>query len=86
MLRRTSTTRYNQFWFALRVLFIVVTLIRSDKLISQSFLRSLEVLDLFGCDVTKEKDYSKRVFELIPTLKVLDGFNQYVASGVLCAC
>jgi len=36
---------------------------------------------LFGCEVTKEKDYAKKVFGLIPTLKVLDGFNQYVAIG-----
>ncbi|XP_065661990.1 acidic leucine-rich nuclear phosphoprotein 32 family member B isoform X2 [Hydra vulgaris] len=39
-------------------------------------LSYLKSLDLFNCDVTTEKDYRNKVFELIPQLKFLDGTDR----------
>lgn len=39
-------------------------------------LDQLKSLDLFNCEVTTEKDYRARVFELIPQLKYLDGTDR----------
>jgi len=38
--------------------------------------RSLVSLDLYNCEVTKVDDYRKKVFELIPNLQALDGFDK----------
>lgn len=38
-------------------------------------LEELAALDLFDCDVTESQDYRQKVFELIPQLKYLDGFD-----------
>lgn len=38
--------------------------------------RSLLSLDLYHCDVTKVEDYRKKVFELIPNLQALDGYDK----------
>jgi len=39
-------------------------------------LKSLKRLDLFNCDVTSQDDYRENVFELLPQLTFLDGFDQ----------
>ncbi|XP_012692953.1 acidic leucine-rich nuclear phosphoprotein 32 family member E-like isoform X2 [Clupea harengus] len=39
-------------------------------------LKSLKRLDLFNCDVTSKDDYRENVFELLPQLTFLDGFDQ----------
>jgi acidic leucine-rich nuclear phosphoprotein 32 family protein A/C/D len=39
-------------------------------------LENLDVLDLFNNEVTQTEQYRDKVFELIPTLKYLDGFDQ----------
>lgn len=36
-------------------------------------------LDLYHCEITKTEDYRKKVFELLPNLKALDGFDKYDA-------
>lgn len=38
-------------------------------------LKELSALDLFDCDVTEIGDYRQKVFELLPQLKYLDGFD-----------
>uniref|UniRef100_A0A915K9B2 U2A'/phosphoprotein 32 family A C-terminal domain-containing protein n=1 Tax=Romanomermis culicivorax TaxID=13658 RepID=A0A915K9B2_ROMCU len=39
-------------------------------------LKKLKSLDLFNCEVTTKEDYRDKVFELIPHLKYLDGFDK----------
>lgn len=39
-------------------------------------LSHLKSLDLFNCDVTGAEDYREKVFELLPQLKYLDGFDK----------
>lgn len=36
----------------------------------------LEILDLFNCEVTEVEGYRTRVFELLPNLKYLDGYDK----------
>lgn len=38
-------------------------------------LKELSALDLFDCDVTEIGDYRQKVFDLLPQLKYLDGFD-----------
>ena len=38
-------------------------------------LTNLRNVDLFNCEVTKLSDYREKVFELLPSLKFLDGFD-----------
>lgn len=33
-------------------------------------------LDLYNCEVTKAEDYRKRLFDLLPNLKALDGYDR----------
>ena len=42
----------------------------------QAQLSNLINLDLINCDVTKLSEYRDKVFELLPSLKYLDGFDQ----------
>ncbi|MED6279251.1 Acidic leucine-rich nuclear phosphoprotein 32 member E [Characodon lateralis] len=39
-------------------------------------LKNLKSLDLYSCDVTAADDYRESVFELLPQLVYLDGFDQ----------
>ncbi|XP_065079339.1 acidic leucine-rich nuclear phosphoprotein 32 family member A isoform X2 [Ochlerotatus camptorhynchus] len=39
-------------------------------------LENLEVLDLFNNEVTMTQNYREKIFELIPSLKYLDGFDK----------
>lgn len=39
-------------------------------------LENLEVLDLFNNEVTSTQNYRDKIFELIPSLKYLDGFDR----------
>jgi len=39
-------------------------------------LKNLRSLDLFNCEVTTEKDYRTKVFELLPQLSYLDGTDK----------
>jgi len=47
-----------------------------DSLMPLAKLDQLKSLDLFNCEVTTEKDYRAKVFELIPQLKYLDGTDR----------
>ena len=40
-------------------------------------LKQLEILDFFNCAVSFEENYRKEIFGLVPTLKYLDGFDEY---------
>lgn len=42
----------------------------------QQSLKSLRSLDLFSCDVSSVDDYRDGVFQLLPQLSYLDGFDQ----------
>lgn len=42
----------------------------------QQSLKALKSLDLYGCDVSSLDDYRERVFQLLPQLTYLDGFDQ----------
>lgn len=37
--------------------------------------KMLRSLDLFNCDVTTREDYREKVFQLLPSLKYLDGYD-----------
>ncbi|XP_015246779.1 PREDICTED: acidic leucine-rich nuclear phosphoprotein 32 family member E-like [Cyprinodon variegatus] len=39
-------------------------------------LKNLKSLDLYSCDITAADDYRENVFELLPQLVYLDGFDQ----------
>ncbi|KAL3044211.1 acidic leucine-rich nuclear phosphoprotein 32 family member E [Trematomus bernacchii] len=39
-------------------------------------LKSLQSLDLFNCEITSLEDYRESVFELLPQVTFLDGFDQ----------
>jgi len=39
-------------------------------------LEHLKSLDLFNCDLTQEETYRTKVFEILPKLKFLDGFDK----------
>lgn len=39
-------------------------------------LKNLQILDLFNCEVTEKEDYRPFVFQLIPNLKYLDGYDK----------
>jgi hypothetical protein len=41
----------------------------------QSSIPGLRDLDLFNCAVTQNDDYRSGVFQLLPELKYLDGFD-----------
>ncbi len=42
----------------------------------QKDLANLKSLDLFNCEVTNAEDYREKVFELLPNLKFLDGYDK----------
>ena len=42
----------------------------------QKNFSELKHLDLFNCEVTQLDDYREQVFELLPNLKYLDGFDK----------
>lgn len=47
-----------------------------DELKPLKSLEKLEVLDLFNNEVTSSENYRNNIFELIPSLKYLDGFDK----------
>lgn len=47
-----------------------------DELKPLKELENLEVLDLFNNEVTATENYRDKIFELIPSLKYLDGFDR----------
>lgn len=47
-----------------------------DELKPLKDLENLEVLDLFNNEVTMTQNYREKIFELIPSLKYLDGFDK----------
>lgn len=47
-----------------------------DELKPLKDLQNLEVLDLFNNEVTMTQNYREKIFELIPSLKYLDGFDK----------
>lgn len=42
----------------------------------QKELKKLEILDLFNCEVTEQPEYRKKVFDMLPELKFLDGYDR----------
>jgi len=46
-----------------------------ESLLPLQKLEELTALDLFDCSVTEIKDYREKVFEMLPQLKYLDGFD-----------
>lgn len=46
-----------------------------DALVPLKKLEELAALDLFDCAVTELPDYRQKVFEMLPQLKYLDGFD-----------
>lgn len=47
-----------------------------DSLEPLNVFTKLEILDLFNCEVTEVEGYRSRVFELLPNLKYLDGYDK----------
>lgn len=45
-------------------------------LVLQQNLKNLKSLDLYSCEVTTLDDYRESVFELLPQLTYLDGYDQ----------
>ena len=48
----------------------------SCRLALQQNLKNLKSLDLYSCDITSLGDYREGVFELLPQLTYLDGYDQ----------
>ncbi|KAH7700668.1 leucine Rich Repeat family protein [Aphelenchoides avenae] len=46
-----------------------------DTLVPLKKLSELNAIDLFDCDVTKVENYREKVFEALPQIKYLDGFD-----------
>lgn len=46
-----------------------------DTLLPLQKLEELTALDLFDCIITELPDYRQKVFDLLPQLKYLDGFD-----------
>lgn len=42
----------------------------------QQNLKNLKSLDLYSCEVSTANDYRDNVFEMLPQLRYLDGFDQ----------
>lgn len=42
----------------------------------QQNLKNLKSLDLYSCEVSTANDYRDNVFEMLPQLQYLDGFDQ----------
>ena len=42
----------------------------------QKSFANLKSLDLFNCEVTNVEDFDDKVFELLPELKYLNGYEQ----------
>jgi len=50
-------------------------IITFDALLPLQKLEELTALDLFDCSITELPDYRQKVFEMLPQLKYLDGFD-----------
>lgn len=48
----------------------------SSLLVVQQNLKNLKSLDLYSCEVSTANDYRDNVFEMLPQLQYLDGFDQ----------
>lgn len=48
----------------------------------QKNLKGLKRLDLFNCELTSQADYRETIFELLPQLTFLDGYDQDDNEGV----
>lgn len=59
-----------------RARYVAVPLNLSLTLVPQQNLKNLKSLDLYSCEVTTLDDYRDSVFELLPQLTYLDGFDQ----------
>lgn len=46
-----------------------------DMLFPQQNLKNLKSLDLFNCEITTLEDYRESIFELLPQVTYLDGFD-----------
>jgi Leucine-rich repeat (LRR) protein len=46
-----------------------------ETLVPLKKLSGLNALDLFDCEVTRKENYREKVFETLPQLKYLDGFD-----------
>lgn len=42
----------------------------------QKELKELQILDLFNCEVTNIEEYRTKVFQLLPSLLYLDGYDK----------
>lgn len=51
------------------------SLLFSDAILQQN-LKNLKSLDLYSCEVSTLDDYRDNVFELLPQLTYLDGYDQ----------
>lgn len=48
----------------------------SSSVVVQQNLKNLKSLDLYSCEVSTANDYRDNVFEMLPQLRYLDGFDQ----------
>lgn len=46
-----------------------------DMFFPQQNLKNLKSLDLFNCEITTLEDYRESIFELLPQVTYLDGFD-----------
>ena len=56
--------------------FYIYPLFCMFKLFFQKQLGNLKSLDLFNCEVTGNENYREAVFDMLPNLKYLDGFDR----------
>lgn len=62
----------------------VKSLTRSSSVFQKEF-KNLKSLDLFNNEVTNMDNYREKVFNLIPSLRYLDGY-EIILLGLLCYC
>lgn len=48
----------------------------SSSVVVQQNMKNLKSLDLYSCEVSAANDYRDNVFEMLPQLRYLDGFDQ----------
>lgn len=75
---------YSPVWCSYQTSLVLLASLCGDDMFSDSVhssvlqqnLKNLKSLDLYSCEVSTLEDYRESVFELLPQLTYLDGYDQ----------